>query len=114
MDITTGNTTGRDDLRAFLRAGATIPDAELQSAWDTAVDATQRWIRPGYTTDAPEGVVSFVMNVAAHIWRTRDSAGETQILPDGSFSTGQAITSNLVRRYAVLGGPYVVTPRVIA
>ena len=114
MDITTGNTSARDDLRAYLGAGATIPDTEIQSAWDTAVDATYRWIVDPYRTDAPEGVVSMVMAVAAHIWRTRDSAGETQILPDGSFSSGQVITSNLVRRYAVLGGPYVRTPRVVA
>lgn len=113
MDITTGNTSGRDALRVFLRAGDTITDAELLSCWDAAVDATQRWIRPGYTTDAPEGVQQFVLNVAAHIWRTRDSGGELQALPDGTI-TGSSITSNLIRRYAVLGGPYVVSPRVIA
>lgn len=113
MNITTGNTAGRDALRSFLRASGTISDEELLSCWDTAVDATQRWIRTGYTIDAPEGVTQFVLNVAAHVWRTRDSGGELQQLPDGSIS-GASITSNLVRRYAVLAGPYVVTPRVIA
>jgi hypothetical protein len=63
--------------------------------------------------DAPPGVVQFVLNVAAHVWRVRDTGGDIQIIPDGTFSTGQAITSSLVRRYAVLGGPYVTAPRVV-
>lgn len=114
MDITTGDTTGRDALRDFLRAGTAITDAQMQSAWDAAVDATYRWILDPYRTDAPEGVQKFVLNVAAHIWRTEDSAGETQILPDGTIATGASVTSSMVRRYSVLGGPYVRTPRVVA
>lgn len=113
MNIVYDDPAGLTALRAFLRAGTTITDAELTSAWNAAVDGTQRWIRSGYTTDAPEGVQQFVLNVAAHIWRTRDSGGELQAMPDGTI-TGSSITSNLIRRYAVLGGPYVVTPRVIA
>ena len=62
--------------------------------------------------DAGTDVV--VLNVAAHIWRSRDTGGDIQALPDGSWSTGASITSNLVRRYAPLGGRYVRTPRVVA
>lgn len=113
MDISTGSTDGRDALRAYLRAGDDIPDAELMDAWDTAVDATEPWIKPGFNTDAPAGVRSFVIAVAAHAWRTRDSAGDTQILPDGTINS-QVITSALVARYRVLSGRYAATPRVIA
>jgi hypothetical protein len=114
VNIATGNTAGRDALRAYLRADTAISDAELLQAWDAAVDATTKWIRPGFTEDAPAGVQEFVLSVAAHIWGNRDSGGTTQILPDGTFDAGRSLTSNLVRRYAVLGGPYVMTPRVIA
>jgi hypothetical protein len=100
-------------VRAYLRAGTSIPNAELQQAWDAAVDATARWVKPGFEYDAPPGVVEFVTVVAAHIWRTRDSAGDLQALPDGSFNTGQTITSSLVRRYAVLAGPYARSPRTV-
>jgi hypothetical protein len=115
VDIVAGSTSGRDYLRSFLRAGATTAaDADIQAAWDTAVAATWRWIKPPFRNAAPQGVVDFVTNVAAHIYRTRDSAGDTQVLPDGTFQTANSITSNLVRRYAVLGGPYVTSPRVVA
>ena len=113
MDITTGNTTGRDALRTFLRAGTAITDAELLSCWDAAVDATSRWIRPGYTTDAPEGVQQFVLAVAAAIWRTRDSGGDTTVLPDGSITTGPSLQTTILKARHI-AGPYVVTPRVIA
>ena len=113
MDIVTGSVEGRDALRVFLRADH-LPDEELQDVWDASVDATYRWIKPGYNLDAPAGVVQFVLNVAAHIWRSRDTGGDIQALPDGSWSTGASITSNLVRRYAPLGGRYVRSPRVVA
>ena len=108
------STDGADLLRDFIRAGATISDAELSQCWNAAVDATANWIRDGYTEDAPEGVQEFVVNVAAHIWRVRDTGGDTQSIPDGTWSTTSSVTRNLVRRYAVLAGPYVHTPRTVA
>ena len=56
MDIAK-DTDGSDALRDFLRAGATITDDEMQQCWNAAVDATQGWIKDGYTVDAPEGVL---------------------------------------------------------
>lgn len=117
MDITkdTGaSTDGADVLRDFLRVGATIPDSELSTCWNAAIDATANWIRDGYLEDAPDGVVQFVVNVVAHIWRVRDTGGDQQAIPDGTWSTTSSVTRNLVRRYAVLGGPYVRTPRTVA
>jgi hypothetical protein len=105
---------GSDTLRAFLRAGATISDDEMQQCWNAAVDATQGWIKPGFDVDAPEGVVEFVTNVAAHLWRVRDTGGDTQSLPIGTWSSSASVTRNTVRRYAVLGGIYVHTPRTVA
>ena len=98
MDITTGNTAGRDALRSFLRAGTAITDAELLQAWDTAVDATSRWIRTGYTTDAPAGVQEFVLQVAADVWRKRDSAGETSVLPDGTATGGTSLQTTILKK----------------
>ena len=115
MDITTGSTTGRDMLRDFLRAGPTITDTELLHCWDVAVDTCQRWIRPGYTYTAPAGVQEFVLNVAATVWKHRDSGGDTTILPDGTFTTGNFLTSRKVGEFArAYAGPYCQTPRVIA
>ena len=117
MDITTGNTSGRDALRAFLRAdgNTSITDAELLSCWDVAVDATQRYIRPGYTADAPAGVQEFVLHVAALVWKHRDSGGEGGVLPDGTLTPGSFLTSRKVATLAAAyGGPYCVTPRVVA
>ena len=115
MDITTGNTAGRDALRDFLRAGATITDAELLHCWDVAVDTTSKWIRSGYTADAPAGVQEFVLNVAATVWKHRDSGGDSTILPDGTFTTGNYLTSRKVGEFArAYAGPYIVTPRVVA
>lgn len=115
MDIATGSTDGRDALRTFLRASATITDATLQQCWDTAVDATQRFIRPGYTADAPAGVVEFVLHVAAIVFKHRDSGGEGAVLPDGTITTGAFLTHNKIKGLAAAyGGPYCVTPRVIA
>ena len=115
MDITTGNTDGRDALRTFLRAGATITDAELLQCWDVAVDTCQRYIRPGYTADAPAGVQEFVLNVAAVVWKHRDSGGDATILPDGTLTTGNYLSSRKVAEFAkAYGGPYCVTPRVVA
>ena len=107
-------TDGADRLRDHLRAGSTIGDDELSQCWNAAVDATEGWIKDGYTVDAPEGVVEFVVNVAAHIWRVRDTGGDMQTLPDGSWSTGASVTRNLVRRYVPLGGRAVRTPRTVA
>ena len=115
MDITTGSTEGRDALRSFLRASASIDDDTLQSCWDTAVDATQRFIRPGYTADAPAGVQEFVLHVAGVVFKHRDSGGEGAILPDGTLTTGAFLTHNKIKTLAAAyGGPYCVTPRVIA
>jgi hypothetical protein len=115
VDITTGNTAGASALRTFLRAGTAIPDAEMQSAWDTAVDATQRHIRTGYSADAPEGVQSFVLHVAALVWKHRDTGGEGGILPDGTMTAGSFLTHRKINQLAAAyGGPYCVTPRVIA
>lgn len=113
MDIAK-DSDGRDALRDFLRAGATISDDEMQQCWNAAVDATQGWVKDGYTVDAPEGVVEFVLNVAAHLWRVRDTGGDTQSLPIGTWSSSASVTRNTVRRYAVLGGIYVRTPRTVA
>lgn len=114
MDIVTGDTDGADAVRVILRAGTTIPDADLQSCWDAAVDATEAWIKPGFTEDAPQGVIEFVLNVACHIWRVRDTGGDIQTLPDGTWSANASVTRNLVRRYLPLGGRYVRTPRTVA
>jgi hypothetical protein len=115
MDIVTGSTTGRDALRTYLRAGTAITDTELLSCWDVAVDATQRWIRPGYTADAPAGVQEFVLAVAAVVWKHRDSGGDSTILPDGTFTTGNYLTHAKIRSLAAAyGGPYTQTPRVVA
>lgn len=115
MDITTGNTAGRDALRSFLRAGTSITDAELLQCWDVAVDATQRWIRTGYTADAPAGVQEFVLNVAATVWKHRDSGGDSTILPDGTITTGNFLTTRKIGEFArAYAGPYCITPRVIA
>jgi hypothetical protein len=117
VDITTGNTAGRDALRTFLRADGNtqITDAELLSCWDTAVDATQRHIRPGYTADAPQGVEDFVLHVAALVWKHRDSGGEGGVLPDGTVTIGSFLTKRKIDSLAAAyGGPYCVTPRVIA
>jgi hypothetical protein len=117
MDITTGNTAGRDALRTFLRADGNtgISDAELLDCWDTAVDATQRHIRPGYSADAPQGVQSFVLHVAALVWKHRDSGGEGGVLPDGTLTAGSFLTLRKINQLcAAYGGPYCVTPRVIA
>lgn len=115
MDIATGSTDGRDALRTFLRASATIDDDTLQSCWDTAVDATQRYIRTGYTADAPAGVIEFVLHVAGIVFRHRDSGGEAAVLPDGTVTTGAYLTQGKIKNLAAAyGGPYCVTPRVIA
>ena len=74
MDITTGAVGSADLLRAYLGAGPITEDATLQTCWDVAVDATQRWIRPGYTADAPAGVQEFVLAVAATL-----TAGEYDV-----------------------------------
>jgi len=113
VDITTGNTAGRDALRTYLGGGTAGDDAELQAAWDTTVDALQRFLRPGYTTDAPAGVLEYTLAVAATVYRIRDSAGEVTVLPDGTLSAPGSIQS-AIYKYRALGGPYVVTPRVIA
>jgi hypothetical protein len=115
MDITTGNTAGRDALRSFLRAADAVTDAVLQQCWDTAVDATQRFIRTGYTADAPAGVQEFVLHVAGIVFKHRDSGGEGAVLPDGTITTGAFLTHNKIATLAAAyGGPYCVTPRVIA
>ena len=115
MDITTGNTDGADALRSYLGAGPIIADTTLQTCWDVAVDATQRWIRPGYAADAPAGVQEFVLSVAAVVFRHRDSGGDATILPDGTFTTGNYLTHAKIRTLAAAyGGPYTVTPRVVA
>lgn len=116
MDIVKDSTgtTGADWLRDFLGVGVTVADDVLSQCWNAAVDATERWIRAGYTEDAPEGVIEFVTNVAAHIYRVRDTGGDAQSIPDGSWSTSSSVTRNLVRRYGVLAGPYVKTPRTVA
>lgn len=114
MDIATGDTEGRDELRERLGAPSTIPDAAVQAGWDAAVDATRAYIRPDFTTSAPQGVIEFVLAVAVHIWQgTRDSAGSLEVLPDGTAVSSVGITGNLVKRYLSLGGPYVRTPRTI-
>lgn len=114
MDIVTGSTTGRDALRSFLRASATIDDSTVQQCWDAAVDATQRYIRPGYTTNAPAGVLEFVLHVGGVIFKHRDSGGESAMLPDGSITTGGFLSQGKIKTLAAAyGGPYVVTPRVI-
>lgn len=115
MDITSGSTDGRDALRSFLRASATIDDDTLQQCWDVAVDATQRYIRTGYTADAPAGVVEFVLHVAGVVYKHRDSGGESAVLPDGTLTTGGYLTAAKIRTLAAAyGGPYLRTPRVIA
>ena len=115
MDITTGNTAGRDALRSFLGAGSQVTDATLLQCWDAAVDATQRYIRTGYTADAPAGVVEFVLHVAGIVYRHRDSGGEAAVLPDGTVTTGAYLTqAKIMTLAASYGGPYCVTPRVIA
>lgn len=116
MDIAKdgAGTDGADLLRDRLRVGATAADEELSQCWNAAVDATQGWIKDGYTVDAPEGVIEFVLNVAAHTWRVRDEGGDSQSLPDGIWSSQSSVTRNLVRRYAVQGGIYVRTPRTVA
>ena len=115
MDIASGSTDGRDALRSFLRASATIDDDTLQQCWDVAVDATQRFIRPGYAADAPAGVVEFVLHVAGVVFKHRDSGGESAILPDGTVTTGGFLTHAKIKTLAAAyGGPYCVTPRVIA
>lgn len=113
MDIAIGSTAGRDAVRAWLRAGTEVSDAELQSRWDTAVTATSAWINTDATVDAPQAVVDFVTAVAADLWRAVDSGGQLQPLPDGTVS-GASIHTALVRRNAVIGGPYVHAPRTIA
>jgi hypothetical protein len=117
VDIVTGSTAGRDALRTFLRADGNtqITDAELQTCWDTAVDATSRHIRPGYTADAPSGVSDFVLHVAALVWKHRDSGGEGGVLPDGTLTAGSFLSKRKIDMLAAAyGGPYVMTPRVIA
>ncbi len=115
MDITTGAAGSADLLRAYLGAGPITEDTTLQTCWDVAVDATQRWIRPGYSADAPAGVQEFVLSVAAVVYRHRDSGGDSTILPDGTFTTGNYLTHGKIRTLAAAyGGPYTVSPRVIA
>jgi len=115
MDITTGNTAGRDALRASTGADdLTWPDATLQQCWDVAVDVTSRYIRPGYSTDAPAAVVEFVLNVGAVVLRIRDSGGDVSVYPDGTFQPGPELSSYKLRRMAATYAPYTVTPRVIA
>lgn len=117
MDITTGNTAGRDALRSFLRAddNTRVTDAELLTCWDVAVDATGRFIRTGYTADAPAGVVEFVCHVGALVWKHRDSGGEGGVLPDGTLTPGSFLTHRKISTLAAAyGGPYCVTPRVVA
>lgn len=119
MDITKDAgavTDGADLLRDHLGNPdpVTITDETLSHCWNSAIDATQGWIKPGFDADAPEGVQDFVLNVAAHIYRVRDTGGDIQALPDGTWSANASVTRNLVRRYAVLGGVYVRTPRTVA
>lgn len=113
-DIAVGDTDGMDAVRVHLRASDAITDAELQQAWDVAAEACSPYIRDGYDIDAPPGVIEFVVNVAAHIWRTRDGGGDIQALPDGTWSSNSSVTRNLVKRYLPLGGRNVRTPRTVA
>lgn len=112
MDIAIGDTDGRDAVRAWLRAGPEVTDADLQARWDAAVTATAEWIDPAAVDEAPQAVVDFVTAVAAETWRAVESGGQLQQLPDGGV-TGWTITSALIRRNAVLGGYYVRAPRTI-
>jgi hypothetical protein len=78
------------------------------------VDACQRWIRSGYTTDAPAGVEEFVLTVAAAVWQSRDSTGENTVLPDGTISLGGKSIQTTILKARWMAGPYVVTPRVVS
>jgi hypothetical protein len=114
MDITQGDTAGRDRLRAFLRAPTSIPDADMQQMWDAAVGTTRAYIRPGYDTDSPEETILFVLAVANHLWQATKDAGGVETMIDGTQFTPYAVTGNLVKRYLSIGGDTVGLPRTTA
>lgn len=113
MDIVYG-TDGQEALRDFLSVGDAVPDETLLSCWNAAVDATDGWIKDPYYTDAPAAVIEFVLNVAASIYRVRDTGGDMQSVPDGVWSASSSWTRNTIKRYVSMGGKYVRTPRTVA
>jgi hypothetical protein len=80
-----------------------MTDDEVQDLWDAAVDVCLPYVKPGMDTDASAGLVNMVLAVAVHIWQATDNA-PADTLPDGTSIQPFAITSNLVKRYLVLGG----------
>lgn len=113
MNVVAGDTTGRDRLRDYLRAPATVTDLELQHLWDATVGACEGWIKPEYTTNAPEQTIQFVLAVANHVWQASIDAGGVNTLADGTSFSPYAITGSMIPRYLPLGGRTVRT-RVVA
>ena len=102
-----------DDVRAYLRASAAVPDAELVSV-ASAADAVVQPMLNAATIAAgdesgdgwPAPVVEFTLFVAAGIWKARESSGSVVELDGIQFTPNSAINSGLMRRAYVLIGPY--------
>jgi hypothetical protein len=115
VDVTVGSTAGRDHLRDTVKATtAAVTDAAMQAAWDVAVGIAAKWVRDGYMTDAPEGVVEFVTKLGAEVLKQRETlAGITS--GDGFGAPAfPGISQAFIRQCSGVAGQYVVSPRVVA
>lgn len=115
MDLEAGDTTGRDELRSFMRAGTDVTDAELQHAWDTMCDHAPEEVSDEYLIECPPSVIEWAYTVAAALWRARDQAGGVQPSVDDTFGPGQTPTVVTLRRTrAILPQRYARSRAVVA
>ena len=111
MDLTVGNTAGRDGLIAALGGSATIDPDDAQAAWDAMCDHALWEVRTEYLTDAPPAVLDWAYDVAGALWRKRTGGGDLGVAPGDPFTTPAPFS---IRRYRGTLGRYANTHRTVA
>lgn len=110
MDLTIGDTSGRDALRTALGSSAALDDGDLQDAWDAMCDHALWEVRPEYLESCPPSVVDWAMDVAAAIHRKRTGGGDMGVAPGETFG-GPAPFS--IRRHRATLGNYATPHRTV-